>query len=768
MADAKDVSTLLEERPDLESAVEEVLEPEAPWSFEDVDVDSGAFGELVSCGIVEDCGDGYRVSDSDTVRAVLENPDTDPRNQRDDTSRAGVSLEGPALSWHTGVGVAGALVLVALLRLTSLSNVFQDGDTVLSGNDPYYYRYWIERILSSERFGLTALPKAVARGEPLFVATLQVIADLVGGTPEAIALVMAWYPVVAAVLTATVVYTLLTTISTDRRVAVAAVIMFALTPGHAFRTSLGFADHHAFDYVWLTVTAIAVTVLTIETIHGDTPRVGRIIAGVLTLAAGVTGQTLAWDAGPLLLLPVGGYLAVDSLLAVYTSRSPARTAIPILVGIGLGTVITWTTHTTLGWHRMLVAASPGLLFAGGAAVTIIGEVSYRLDLHVGIPTVVELVGGFAALTILSDRYPEQWTQIVRDVETRFFRIDTIAETGGLFSDSFGWLLLFGFVFILAVPYLLLATQRATNHPRWVPLVIYTWYFTGLAVVQIRFVGQMAPFVAVFAGIGFVHLAEWVDIIDDPPKLFGDTHETVRNLTIPSRGTLQSLFILFLLVGSLSFIQIPIKTSQLTHSDAQYQTASWMANSAADRGLEYPDSYVFSQWGDNRFYNYFVNGESRSYGVAKANYEAFVFSTDSGRWYDRLRGRTGFIVVTPAVVGNASTIGTRLYQTDASRTEAAPGLVHYRLVYVSDNEQYKVFTLVSSATITGTGPANETLTVRTDVTIGTYTTTYERRIETGPNGTYSVTVPYPGEYRVAGDSVKVTESDIQNGTTVTVE
>ena len=63
MVTAGDVRELLAERPDLEPAVKAVLAADAPWTFHDVDVDSGAFGELVASGVVERTDDGYRVAD---------------------------------------------------------------------------------------------------------------------------------------------------------------------------------------------------------------------------------------------------------------------------------------------------------------------------------------------------------------------------------------------------------------------------------------------------------------------------------------------------------------------------------------------------------------------------------------------------------------------------------------------------------------------------------------------------------------------------------
>ncbi len=75
------------------------------------------------------------------------------------------------------------------------------------------------------------------------------------------------------------------------------------------------------------------------------------------------------------------------------------------------------------------------------------------------------------------------------------------------------------------------------------------------------------------------------------------------------------------------VQVPVKTSQVLVEDGTYDAATAIEADAADRGLEYPENYVLSRWGQNRVYNYFVNGESRSYGYARQNYGPFVAATD---------------------------------------------------------------------------------------------------------------------------------------------
>lgn len=90
-------------------------------------------------------------------------------------------------------------------------------------------------------------------------------------------------------------------------------------------------------------------------------------------------------------------------------------------------------------------------------------------------------------------------------DSALFHSDCIAETQGLFADSAGWLLLFRFLFFLALPYLAWATRHALDDDAWVVLLVYAWGFSLLALVQVRFVDEFATFVAVFAGFGLVHL-----------------------------------------------------------------------------------------------------------------------------------------------------------------------------------------------------------------------------------------------------------------------
>jgi dolichyl-diphosphooligosaccharide--protein glycosyltransferase len=756
MTTAREVADLVAERPALEPAIEAALRADEPFTFDDLAIDSGAFGELVAAGVVTEHDDGYHVTDRTAVeRGLAGETDEHTADER------ALELSLPTVDRQVVGALAGALLFVVALRtVLAAGAVFRDGAVVLSGNDPYYYRYWVEQLLANPDVTLSSLPDTVTKGEPLYVATMWLLAVVLGGTKTAAGWVLAVYPVVSALVSGLLVYLLTVEVTDDRRVALAAVLMLAVLPAHAFRTSLGFADHHAFDYPWLGVTALSLVVLVREQLRF---RSRRTALGVVGLAVGVTGQVLAWEAGPLLIAPVGLTIAALTVVWVRGGRSPARNGAPVLVGLLGAAVTTWSVHVTLGWQTDVVASAPALLLVGSAAALAIGEGTARVYPDARVTTGALLGSGLVSLAGAPVLLPEAWATLTSRAGSSLFRSDRIAETQGLFADSAGWLLLFGFLLFLAVPYLGWATRRSLDEDRWVVPVAYGWAFLALSLIQVRFAGEFATFAAVFAGLGLLHLAERIDVARRPRPFANDIDG--RRIERPSRRQLGALLALFLLVSSLSLVQVPVKTSQVTTPPERYETAAWMSDYSESAAWGERPTYVFSPWSYNRVYNYFVSGDSRSYGYARANYERFLASSNTSEWYERLRGRAGFVVYR-GTAGPPGSIAERL-AVDGSRTENATGLAHYRAVHVSESGEYKVFTLVPGATITGTAETNETIPVPTRTRVSGVRIDSEREVRTGSDGTYSVTVPYPGTYQVGETEVEVPETAVRNGTTVRV-
>jgi len=754
MVTAREVDELVADRPELRADVEAVLDAEEPFAFDDLPLDSGAFGEVVAAGIVEETDDGYRVADRSAVERGLAG------DTGSDDVGLDISPSLPTVDRRLVGALAGALLFLALTRtVVAYGTVFRDGAVVLSGNDPYYYRYWVEGLLANPEITLESLPGGVTKGEPLYVATMWAIAAALGGGATTTGQLLAWFPVVSAVVSGSFVYLIATEVTGDRRVGIAAILMLAVVAGHGLRTSLGFADHHAFDYPWLGLTGLALVALA----DGEIRRhPTRTLLGTVGLAAGVSGQVLAWEAGPLLVVPVGLVVAALAVVWVRADRSPLVAGAPVVVGLAGAAAVTWGAHTSLGWHTPVVASAPALLAAVATGVLLVSELVFRVRPDERLAAGAVLGTGAASVAGVAVGAPETWATLTSRADAALFRSDPIAETQGLFSDAGGWLLLFGFVLVVALPYLAWATRRALDDEPWVVPVVYAWAFFVLSAIQVRFVGEFATFIAVFAGLAFVHVAERVDVARLPKPFDGDVDG--RRLAVPDARQAGALVVVFLLVGGLGLVQVPIKTDQITTDAEMYDTAAWIAEDLDDAPEERP-SYVFSPWSHSRMYNYFASGDSRSYGYARANYQTFLASPNETAWYDRLRGRAGYVVYSDVQAPSGS-IAERL-SAYGSRTENATGLAHYRAVHVSEGGEYRVFTLVPGATITGTDEPNATVRVSTTVEVSDRRIDYERRVTTNANGNYSVTVPYSGTYRVGGSEIQVTNDAVRNGTRITI-
>ncbi|WP_436932551.1 glycosyltransferase family 39 protein [Halosimplex halobium] len=85
----RSVTTLLEERPDFEAAIEEILRVDREkgrWDFDDISLESGPFGEIVSRGIVEKDGSSYTVADRRAVERALAGEDYSDSDTREPTA----------------------------------------------------------------------------------------------------------------------------------------------------------------------------------------------------------------------------------------------------------------------------------------------------------------------------------------------------------------------------------------------------------------------------------------------------------------------------------------------------------------------------------------------------------------------------------------------------------------------------------------------------------------------------------------------------------
>ena len=446
------------------------------------------------------------------------------------------------------------------------------------------------------------------------------------------------------------------------------------------------------------------------------------------------------------------------------------------VGLGVGAALIGLAHVALGWHSRLIAAVPAVLFAGSVLVVATAAAWRRADLPAwAFPSSGLALVGVTTLGVYLGS-PSTWARIERELQ-RLAGVgfgDTV-EFQSIFSTAtMGWLLSFGFLLLFAVPYMawgVAAVYRGNR--RWLGVTAYAWFTLALAISLSRFAGEFAPFLAVFAGLGFVHVAAWIEVLD-PPVPFGGEG---RRLSMPEPRAILQIVLLVGLISSLSIAMAPVSANNLAFGDDQYEATAFIDQHAAEHGYEYPDSYVFSPWSWNRMYNYHVNGEARSYGPARSHYRNFSLATEPAAATDRVDAAPGnnkYVVTEPYEPETPpESMQTRLHDRLGSAGDGVDGLAHFRALYVSPSGDYKVFRYVPGATLNGSAAPGEAVTVSTEVDIEGASFTYERRVEVTGGGQVSVTVPYPTTYEVeypdgSTTAVPVEQSAIDNGETVRIE
>ena len=447
MADVRDaIETFQEDRPDATEVLRAVLAVDAEadtWGFEDVDVGTGVFGELVSRGIVEQDGDGYQLADQAVVEAVVTG-DTTGQTKRDEdsTTTNGSPLETfhlPTTSKRTLGGAALAICVVIAVRLISLPAVYQQDYVVLLSNDPYFYRYWLFDFVTATRSPLT-VSEGIQIGEPLLVATLQLITAVLGGTPAAAEQVLAWHPVAAAAGSAVAVYWIARQLTRDSRIAIASVVFLAVIPAHGYRTALGFADHHAFDFLILGLTfASVISFEKTETTAVSDLRSRRVWPWIGLAGVGIAAHVLAWNAGALLLVPLA-VLAAGRALTVVKHRTSAAVMAPLLLSTALGGGLAYAGHTVLGWQTSNMVIPPLLLAGGVALLTTVAALARQQGLGPRSALIGIVVSGTVLLVGSILLLPEFGTELTQEISRQFINDErTIAETQSLFNTDFGFI-----------------------------------------------------------------------------------------------------------------------------------------------------------------------------------------------------------------------------------------------------------------------------------------------------------------------------------------
>lgn len=665
------------------------------------------------------------------------------------------------------VSVLVALFIAVLVRSYIYGAVFRSDSVVLLANDPYFYRFVVEQHVAAANGDVGALLRYDGR-DPFLVVTLSLVVVLLGGLEQA-PLVLAWYPVVVGVLTVALVYVFGALVSHSRTVGVVSAVALALAPAHVARTALGFSDHHAADFLWLVATA------TLLALCWQRLTIRRRLLVVPPLAVVLAVQVVSWEGGVVLVAPAALAVVLGSVLDVADGRRPVAglTAAGSFVGAA---VLLTVAVGRFGWRGPDVALVFGLLAASVAVAVGVLAVVEAVDAPAWtLPGVVgALVVGIVAVGLRSTPLDEllETGLIFLEVSNDSGIVETVSLVGGPFGVVTGPFSLFGLQLFVALPLLVLSSVHALRRrdAGLAVLSVYAWYFLAFALVQRRFAGELSPYVAVLVGIAVVALARRTEILPS---------ETSYRPLLPSAlaglrrfgPAAFSVFLVVLVVSSSAVVAVKLNQSVVT--DAEYGAAEALDAYAGEYDLTYPESYVLSSLGTNRFYNYEVNADSApdlSYRYAESYYASFVYSDEPAWQYWQHAERVGFVVTDDAGAtrfATPTTVYRRLHDNLGSRDGAVEGTGHYRLVYASDDDSVKAFALVPGAVVVGTAAPGERIDLSVPVTVGDRSFVYARETTVTDVGWYAVTVPYAGTYTVDGQSVTVTDEAVVDGTFVHV-
>lgn len=825
----------LADHPETEAALVALLARDAdgePWTFEETEFDSGRFGEFVSRDLVTAVDDGYRLHHPDAIRTAIEagdseaagdlsHSDTTPPNDTSSTTLTRPELLSTVTTPNPQrvLALVGALFAVVAARLVGAPAVLRDGHVVSPANDTYFFRYWQERLAARADgvfdVALFADMGGAASTRPLAHALNWWVTVLVGGVDAAPA-VAAWLPIAAAVCLGYVVYRLTDLLTGDVRVALAAVLFYGLAPANVVYTTVGFLDHQAHQYLWLGLLVFALTGLATDVVrrtretdpgtaaraHARAPRSWVIATG---LAIAVAASAHAWGGSPLTFVPVAAVVGFRVALDARHDVSPAFGNAPLVAGLLVGAGLALAAHLWLGWHESIAAVTPVLVAGGAIAVVAAGELWRRTDLPAKGLVVVEVFvagGGLFAYRVLRPAEIERFRVRAEDLFFREGATETVSMFSPDFAVIFGPLLQLGLGFYFGIAVLAVATWGVARRyePGWLVIVCFAWYYTLLATIQVRFAGQLAIFIAPFAGIGLVYLLAAIDIARpvDVFRLASATGETERTshseqpgatgsdrgesildrrrdaesthgistFQIPEGTRLRGYLITAVaLVLVFNLILVPPLVGQMTHDRAQFDATQTIDEHAESVDREHPENFVLSQWGDNRMYNYFVSGEAEGYGYAQSNHESFLAAEDPDEWYDRFDGRVGYVVLTDREnAPPANTTYTALHEGLGVGANETTSTGHYQLLEANDG--VRTFAVVRGAVIEVSSSGDEQVTATTSVTVGDENQTYTRTASAS-EGTATIRVAHPGEYTVGERTVSVTSEDVLEGNQTTV-
>lgn len=786
------LADLLTNHPDLDEQLHELLELDSKhetWTFDDTELDSGQFGELVSRGIVDKSNGEYHLANPASVRQSL-GIETH-HSKTPDISQFNLSIPTPSIDLRASLGLTAVLIFLFAMRIHQYPALARDHHLLSPANDPYFYRYWIDEFLAESTDWtstelLSNLPSGAAGRRPFTHAANWWIAAFLGGDQWASTMTAIWLPVIATLLLGIVVYFIAKLVTDDVRVGMASVFFLALVPVHAVYSGVGFLEHRLHQYFWLGVTLLALTYLAVDFqrhLSTNGPRHAvknhlrnpRTWLAALTLAPALAFSIHAWGGSIMMCIPLAAYAGGRAIIDARANVSPLLANIPLMVGTAGATGLSAFLHLRWGWHEGFVVYIPLLVLAGMIAVFLVGELFRYTDWPPAAFAGLQIIIAGGGLWIFRTRYPEYWERLMDRSEDLIDRGSTATETMSLFEDLLTPILQIGLDVVLAFAVLAWAWYIIWHRyePAWLALSTYSSVWLLFAWYQIRFAAQLSIILSIFGGFALVYILAKVDLAR-PPKPFQQSKTTRRpgkskpdepSIKLPSEPAAYGYMALILLLfAGVSLLFVPLLAGDTTYDDDQYDSLLAIEEHNESIADYDHDPFVLSNWGDNRMYNYFVHGDSRSYGYASSNYQPFIESDHPDDHYDEIASQVGYVVIDDLETTDLPNNTYTTLHGDINDT-TLPDSGHFQALHLGDTAS--AYATVPGATITVNG-TNESITTTTAITLDDTDYSYERTLTEASNTTTATTVAYPGDYDLLDQTVSITQEDVINGSTIELD
>jgi dolichyl-diphosphooligosaccharide--protein glycosyltransferase len=776
-----------------------VDDAESMWTFDDVELDSGTFGEIVDRGFVEKVDGEYRVTDREAVRAALEGEALKEIDKSDSGSRLELEINWPALA-----GLVVAVAVIALARTFHYKSVLVQGRVISPGNDPYFFRYWQDRLIEESSgpwdFGVLVNPPwddGSFNQRPLTHATNWWVTELLGGDQWAADLVVAFLPLVFTILLAVVIYYLALLLTRDYRVGVASVVTLALAPIHAVYTGIGLLHHRYNQYLWFGLLLVTLGWLGVDIVRRR-DRVGTATAisehlrdrktwlVALGFALAFAAWTHSWGGSLELFVGLGAFVALRVCMDLRDGVSPGLVNLPLVLGFGVGSALAMALHLTLGWHGLPAPAMAVVTFLRVVGVVGLGEVWSRQGWSARslllVQPIVALGGLVGALLVVGEMGAVVDT-VLGSIGVNAGPDQVSSQSTSLYSAEAGFFLRpvvqIGIVFYIGLAMLVWCIKYVYRgyNPAWLLLCVITSHYLIVSGIQMRFAGRLVIVMSVFCGSGIVYLLSIVDLAREP-VLFGENdskwgqgNQGVQNKLTESafnirRGGL--ILFMILLVFSANLIFLPTHMEDATHDRTHVVAAMEISGHAHSLDREYPENHVFAPWGKYRMYNYFVSGEAESESIGRYHYpKIYSWANPSAPFKYTDNRPTGYIVVTESPVPTTeNSIYQNLFIKERSVIDDHTS-GQYRLIHISNNGNLFVYAIVPGAEVLILGNQEQSISIEKEIAVSNNSYTYNRTVPLGADGRAILRIPYSGQYQVGGSVVNVTDTQIETGGRVRV-